>query len=700
MTQLTLKLPDQPLLSNFNNALTELKEEFHKTGRYDDANTKLDEILKLLVIKYFDLNNNSDSLDLSYLEKVATDKFGSKKNIAKALQFVFSDIAKRDIFTNGDGSNVFGSNPSLNIQATDNDFAIKIIDAINNIDLSQTNNGKGKNIDILNEAFGHFIRDNFRNHKEDAQYMTPAEVVEAAVKIAFKDVLNDKITLENLLSPKADSFIVLDPTCGVGSFPIYSYKKVLDIINHINPRNKDRLMSIRKNNSFVGQDKVDRMVRMSKINYLLSGINPQLVQQGNSIIGSSLIDQYIGKVDVILTNPPFGAEFNINEIISEPNKFEFLSEIRDYSNVKTLYSELIMLDRCLKLLKPGGRLLIIVPDGIVSSKGMNEVYRDLLSTKFILRGVIDLPAVTFAQAGTRTKCSILYIQKPYKEDFQQNGIFMAIVNDIGYEVKEKVGTATKIYSGVNDLDIISERYDSAKPINQIKVLSEKPSVVIYPFDQLINGKWNANFYSSGRLRAVSNFQKINSEEYEVIPLKKIAEFCTKNRRKRSVSETVKHISILHINEDSTIKLDEVMKYNPISQGRECYPGDILFSKINPRIPRVTVVLNTDVNLTCSSEFEIIKPFEEKHTYLLKTLLLTDLVLKQVLSLTSGTSSSHNRIKDTELMDIKIPWPKKGSASEKRLLEIAEKIKNYEVKKYDANKNIKLLYEDLYANIGV
>ena len=699
MTQLTLKPSNEILLDNFNTALDELKEEFHKTGRYDDANTKLDEILKLLVIKYFDLKNNSSSLDLAHLEKVALAKFGDKKNIANALQSVFSDIAENKMFINKDGSNVFGSNAHLNIQTTDNDFAIKIIKVINNINLTE-NGGTNKNIDILNEAFGHFVRDNFRNHKEDAQYMTPVEVVNTAIEIAFKDIKNDKSSYDNLLSENPDSFIVLDPTSGVSSFLIYSYKKLVEVIESSNIKNKGKIISLRKNNGLIGQDKVDRMVRMSKINYLLSGLNPELVQQGNSILGDSFIDQYVGKVDLILTNPPFGAEFNIDEIISESDKYEFLSEIKEYSNVKTLYSELIMLDRCLKLLKPGGRLLIVVPDGIVSSKGMNEVYRDLLSTRFILRGVIDLPAVTFAQAGTRTKCSILYIQKPYEQKFQQNGIFMATASDIGYEVKEKVGTATKIYSGTNDLETIAELYNSAKEHHGIKVLSTKPSVVIFPFEQLINGKWNANFYSADRLHTVSNFQKINSEEFEIIPLKKIAEFCTKNRKKKSASDTVKHISILHINEDSTIKVDEVMKYNPISPGRECYPGDILFSKINPRIPRVTVVFDTNIILTCSSEFEIIKPYEEKYTYLLKTLLLTDIVLKQVLSLTSGTSSSHNRIKDSELMDIKLPWPKKNSSSEQELLKIAEKIKNYEEKKYDANRNIKLLFENLYSNVGI
>lgn len=699
MSQLPLGQPDELLLYNFNYSLRELKEEFHKTGRYDDANTKLDEILKLLVVKYFDLKNNIDSLSINYLENIAYTNFGDKKSIAKALQFVFSKVAQDKIFLNRDGSNIFGSNPHLNIQASDDGFAIKILKVINSIESSNLDT-KNKDFDILNEAFGHFVRDNFRNHKEDAQYMTPSEVVNAAIEIAFKDILKDKESLKNTLSVKKDSFIVLDPTCGVGSFLLYAYKKMVGVVNSLNVKSKDYLIEIKRNSAFVGQDKVDRMVRMSKINYLLSGLNPILIEQGNSIIGDSVIDKYIGKVDLILTNPPFGAEFNVEEIIKQGDKYEFLKDIKKYSNVKTLYSELIMLDRCLKLLKPGGRLLIIVPDGIVSSKGMNEVYRDILSTRYILKAVIDLPSVTFAQAGTRTRCSILYIQKPYESKFEQDGIFMAAANDIGFEVKEKVGTATKIYSGTNELEKIVELYNPDKQSNSINVLSAKPSVVIYPFNQIINGKWNANFYNASRLDTISKFQNVNNDEFEILPLKQIAEFRTKNRKKKMVTETVKHISILHINEDSTIKLEEVMQYNPISPGRECFPGDILFSKINPRIPRITVVPGVQINLTCSSEFEIIKPYQDEYTYLLKTFLLTDIVLKQVVSLTSGTSSSHNRIKDTELMDIKIPWPKKGTESEKKLLEIAKNIKEYEERKYSANRNIKSLYEDLYSWVGI
>ena len=58
----------------------------------------------------------------------------------------------------------------------------------------------------------------------------------------------------------------------------------------------------------IGQDKVERMVRLSKINALLLGCNISNINIGNSIIGNSKINSHIGSVNMIFTNPPFGAE--------------------------------------------------------------------------------------------------------------------------------------------------------------------------------------------------------------------------------------------------------------------------------------------------------------------------------------------------------------------------------------------------------
>lgn len=676
------KSPLQPL-EDFNSALNNLKEEFHRTGRFDDANTKLDEITKLLTVKFFDLKNKTSNLDIDSLRKVAKQKFQDPNLIAKALQVTFADIVDNKIFKGEDDTNIFGSNPHLNIQSSDNEFAIKIVNIINQIDLSKFNDGKSLRFDLLNEAFGHFVRDNFRNHKEDAQYMTPIEVVDAMIDISLSDIFKDSQSKNNLLSSQKDSFIVLDPTCGVGTFVTRAAEKIEDFLNKQNIPNLNKIIDLRRTHSYYGQDKVDRMVRLAKINSLFSGTNPHNLSQGNSILGESNLDKLIGKVDLILTNPPFGAEFDIDEL--DNNQFEVLPNVRSSIGTRTLNSELIMLDKALKLLKPGGRLLIVVPDGVVSAVGLYQQYREALVDNFILKGVIDLPAVTFAQAGTRTKCSVVYIQKPYSTKDQKHSVFMGVASDIGYEVKERMGTPVKAYKGENHLSRLSQHYISAKPTKGIEILSEIPSAVLYPSDSLITNKWNANFYAANRMNVIKKFSSIDSKNIEIKHLKEIANSLTKGRKRIPVSDEVKCISVLHVKDDSMIQIDEVLRYKPLYPGNECRTGEILFSKINPRIPRVAVIPKLNFTLTCSTEFEILEPKEKKYTYLLRILLLTELVQKQINSLTSGTSSSHNRIKEAELMNIQIPWPKKGTKMEKELLELASIVEQQEKRKYESNR---------------
>src|SRR3989338_69928 len=533
--------------------------------------------------------------------------------------------------------------------------------------------------------------------------MTPQEVVDAMIQIAISDMIKDPSTNKAITSLNKDDFFVLDPTCGVSSFLIYVSQRLSKIIEKMNIEDKAEIIKIRNNFSYIGQDKVDRMVRLSKINFLFFGLNPSLISQGNSIVGLSRLNEYICKVDLILTNPPFGAEFATRELEKDYEKYEILPKITKQISVNSVNSEILVLDRSLRLLKPGGRLLIIVPDSVVSSKGIYEEYRNTLANNYILKAVIDLPSVTFAQAGTRTKCSILYIQKPYATDKpKQNGIFMAVAKDIGYEVKEKKGTTVKTFTDNNDLTEISNTYNNLPNISNkhMKVLREKPSIVLCPFDLIINGKWNANFYNSDRIGSVNKYNKITSQEYEVKLLKEVAEFNTKGRKRIPVSDSVKCISVLHINDDSAIRVEEVMKYKPTCAGIECFPDEIIFAKINPRIPRVAVVPNLGYRLTCSTEFEIIRPLDKKLLYVLKTLLLTDLAQKQINSLTSGTSSSHNRIKDSELMNIKLPWPKEGSETAKKLLELASVIEREEKNKYKSNDTIKTAFNSIENLVGV
>jgi type I restriction enzyme M protein len=117
----------------------------------------------------------------------------------------------------------------------------------------------------------------------------------------------------------------------------------------------------------------------------------------------------------------------------------------------------LFIDRCLQLLKPGGRLLIILPDGVLCNSGDRYVREYIMGKKdeatgqfhggkAIVKAVLSLPSDTFKLSGTSAKTSVLYLQKrearpddPDKfQDEPQTDVFMAVADTLGYVVKNNV----------------------------------------------------------------------------------------------------------------------------------------------------------------------------------------------------------------------------------------------------------------------
>lgn len=143
--------------------------------------------------------------------------------------------------------------------------------------------------------------------------------------------------------------------------------------------------------------------------------------------------------------------------------------------------------------------------------------------------------------------------------------------------------------------------------------------------------------------------------------------------------------MLHVGADGVISFREVEVYTPKFQGLPCRAGDVLISKINPRIPRVCVVPETTYPLACSTEFEILEPKAGMDPHLLAAILVSPVVQTQIECLTSGTSSSHNRIKDVELEQVLIPLPRNGSDLSKRLADIGARLRDALEQKYAADR---------------
>ena len=120
------------------------------------------------------------------------------------------------------------------------------------------------------------------------------------------------------------------------------------------------------------------------------------------------------------------------------------------------------------------------------------------------------------------------------------------------------------------------------------------------------------------------------------------------------------ISVLHILGEGFVDVGSAMTYTPKTPGVRTNPGELLISRINPRIPRVCITPDFGVKTLCSSEFEVMKVKSAVDVYTLAYLLQTDIVQNQIRSLTSGTSASHNRIRTAELSQVLIPIAKRGT----------------------------------------
>lgn len=625
--------------------LLNLREYFYNYGRIDDSNMKLDEIIKLICVN-FSLAKRGYKFNLSYVIKKSIELFGNENHIAETLIHIFEEESEMDIFYNNDNTNVFGTNKSLNIQPTENELAKKLIIEIGKIDfITLIRNQKYEDFDLVNECFGHFVRENFRNNKEDAQYMTPNEVASPMLDIIFNDMIKDKYITKNI-----KDFTVMDPSCGVGTLLIECSNHFTKLVEsrHLTKKNKEKLISKFRKQGVIGQDKVDRMVRLSKINMLLLGGSMSSIFNGNSITGKSEISNYNKKVDLIFTNPPFGAEYKISEL--DISEYPILNELN--LSTETIPSELLLLDKCINILKDNGYLAIVLPDSFFSGKGINQLYRENILEHLEVRGIIELPDVTFAQAGTRTKTSILYLRKRMTN--KKNKIFMANCTDLGYIVKEKVGVPLKISKGINEMSLIAEGIINSNVYGN--VILEKPSITTVLKKELINKILKASFYSVNRFKTIKSIENMNKYGFKAKKLSEIVDFVTNERKLLKVSSQVKHISVLHINSDCTIDFNKVEGYKPVSKGRKCEEGDIIFSKINPRIQRIAIIPNSEYELVCSSEFEIMRTKGNMDVYTLCFLLRTKSVISQIEYLTSGTSSSHSRIKRELLESIVVPVP--------------------------------------------
>ena len=196
---------------------------------------------------------------------------------------------------------------------------------------------------------------------------------------------------------------------------------------------RGRLYSL-SHNCIYGTDANPRMARTAKMNMIMHGDGHGGVHHHDGLLNVNGI--FENRFDVILTNPPFGARVDKDLTISEVDKFTDQAMIDEYTKrygedyksalkqvndnigkpLLSLYkidnglTEVLFIERCLNLLKPGGRMGIVLPEGVLNNTNLQKV-RDFVESRAKILLIVSIPQDVFMASGATVKPSLMFFKK-------------------------------------------------------------------------------------------------------------------------------------------------------------------------------------------------------------------------------------------------------------------------------------------------
>lgn len=250
------------------------------------------------------------------------------------------------------------------------------------------------------------------------QYFTPDPIVDLAVKI---------------IAPRATDLII-DPFCGSGHF----LTKCLSFV----VSNQGETISDHDINEFKffhlhGIEKSDRMVRIAMTDMLLHDDGHTNIRNIDALLSFENYPDLVALkedgntdpaiFDIVVTNPPFGSTVK-KDALSMLGRFE-LAQGR-----KSLPLEVLGLERAIQLLKPNGRMAIILPEHLLKGKS-NRYVREWLFANCELKAMISFPEEAFTPYGAMVKTCLCIIRK-FDVDEKSDpsaSVFLCEVENLGYD---------------------------------------------------------------------------------------------------------------------------------------------------------------------------------------------------------------------------------------------------------------------------
>ncbi|MEA3224488.1 MAG: N-6 DNA methylase, partial [Planctomycetota bacterium] len=373
-------------------------------GRRDPLNA-FDEWSKLLFAKVMDERNIPNGEPRRF--QVGTNE--TETAVANRVHRMFASACRED-------STIFPSETRINLG--DSKIA-ECVRTLQGMSLTRTD------VDSVGAAFEQFFGTVFRG--DLGQYFTRRELARFTVAV---------------LEPHHED-LVMDPTAGSGGFLLEALLQVWHRIDRefSGQPQQERLKIDFALHRVFGIEIHEILARICKINLLLHHDGHTNIEGNRSCLDSVFslprLDPPTERFSIVVGNPPFGDE--VKEGDEDKLGQNRLAAFQVATGRTKVDSEHVVLERAIEMLEPGGKLGMVVPDGLLNNQGAQSncpQVRSFLARSGRILAVVSLPDYAFRKSGAQNKTSILFYQKFTR---QESVDFSDLVTQITEEHAEDEG---------------------------------------------------------------------------------------------------------------------------------------------------------------------------------------------------------------------------------------------------------------------
>jgi type I restriction enzyme M protein len=404
------EIPKKAELISFFAEVKISKEEIEEAGRFIVEGYENVQEIKAALNKCHDIIRGNDGLDpissFDEVNKIIFAKIQEEKRTVNRftkkhmesdpvaeINQIFQDA--NDDFTI---NKIFSGDDKIKLSPA---TIISIVELLEKRAISHTKD------DLIGLAYESFLPSIFRGERL-GQFFTPDRIKQFMIEVLDPQVGN----------------LIIDPAFGSGGFLVLAYKRLLDGIKSSNwnsAKKEDERLRL-SSEYLYGVEINPRLEIACKTNMYLHGDGRTKIYRGDGLLNTGDIKE--GKFDIVVTNPPFGAKVDKEEIL---NRFE-LGTKRNKQQ-----SDILFLERCVRLAKPEtGRIGIVLPESILMNTTFQYV-RDWLDENVTIEAIFKMPSYAFSPSGaTGIQTSLVFMlrKKPVSRDYK---IFMGNVTKISFD---------------------------------------------------------------------------------------------------------------------------------------------------------------------------------------------------------------------------------------------------------------------------